>query len=354
MSLKTLSGNDRNKRVIRRLLRGGAPQLGRTFIFAGPAGIGKRQFAIAMAKAANCLSLTPGQLAEDQPDSCDQCPTCRRIDAGAYGDVTLLLPEGQSIRIAQTRAVNDEVFRPPREGRQRFFIIDDAERLRDEAANSLLKTLEEPPPTSTIVLITSQPDSLLPTIRSRAQRLNFTPLALPEMLQLLGASYPRPAEENDLLARIAGGSLGRALTIDLSVYRQERRILIELLDLLADSNQRYRILKAAEFISKKERAEFDESLVAIEALLRDLILLAAGGNPAEITNADLADRLKDLALRVGLDRLILWAERFAGLRHQQRVNVNRQLATEALLLSLQLDRSREGPGRADSRPTPAL
>ena len=129
--------------------------------------------------------------------------------------------------------------------------------------------------------------------------------------------------------------------------------MIELLNLVADSNQSHRILKAAEFISKKERAEFDESLVAIEALLRDLILLAAGGSPAEITNADLADRLKDLALRVGLDRRILWAERFAGLRHQQRVNVNRQLVTEALLLSLQLDGSREGPVRADSRPTPA-
>lgn len=350
MSLKALCGNDRNKQVIRRLLRGGAPQLGRTLIFAGPSGIGKRHFAIAMAKAANCQSPTPGQSADDQPDSCDQCPTCRRIDAGAYGDVALLLPEGPSIRIAQTRAINDEVFRPPREGRQRFFIIDEAERLRDEAANSLLKTLEEPPATSTIVLITSQPDSLLPTIRSRAQRLNFTPLTLSEMLELLGTRYPRPAEENDLLARVAGGSLGRALTIDLSVYRQERRILIELLDLLAEKNQRHRILKAAEFISKRERAEFEESLVAIEALLRDLILLAAGGDPAEIANIDLADRLKDLALRVGPDRLILWAERFAELRHQQRVNVNRQLATEALLLSLQSDCSTERAGRLDLRP----
>ena len=346
MSLQTLSGNERNKSVIRRLLRDGAGRLGRTLIFAGPSGVGKRQFALAMAKAANCLAASNGLAADNQPDSCDKCPTCRRIDAGTYGDVTLLVPDGQSIRIAQTRAMNEEVFHLPREGRQRFFLIDDAERLREEAANSLLKTLEEPPATSTIILITSRPDSLLPTIRSRAQRLNFTPLALPEMLDLLATHYPRPMEDNALLARLAGGSPGRAPAIDLSVYRQERRILIELLELLAEGRQRHRILKAAEFMAKKERSAFEESIVAIEVLLRDLVLLAAGGDSASLTNTDVADRLKDLALRVGLDPLMLWAERFAELRHQQRVNVNRQLATEALLLSLQMDQARGGHRKA--------
>ncbi|NDD63996.1 MAG: hypothetical protein EBZ36_08470, partial [Acidobacteria bacterium] len=240
-----------------------------------------------------------------------------------------------------------EIFYRPREGRQRFFLIDEADRLREEAANSILKTLEEPPSTSTIILITSRPDSLLPTIRSRAQRLNFNPLTVPEMSALLATRQQRPVEENALIARLSGGSPGRALLIDLSVYRQERRILIELLELLAGRDQRHRILKAAEYIAKKERGEFEESLVTIEALLRDLVLLAAGSDPDRIANTDVADQLKDLARRVGVERLLSWAQSFSTLRLQQLVNVNRQLATEALLLSLQLSSSPRG-----ANPTP--
>ena len=331
MSFVTLAGNERNKQVIQRLLAQGAGQIGRTLIFAGPAGIGKRQFALTMAKASNCLEARPDQ----PPDSCDRCQTCRRIDEGSYGDVTTVLPDGQFIRIAQTRAMNEEVFYLPREGRQRFFIIDEADRLREESANSLLKTLEEPPPTSTIILITARPDSLLPTIRSRAQRLNFTPVSLSAIEAFLAAHYPRPKEENALLARLSGGCIGAALAIDLSVYRQERRILLELLELLAENRQRYRILKAAEYISKKEKSDFEAAIEAINGLLRDLVLLSTTADTAGVVNIDLSERLKDLALRLGTRRLILWFEQFNVLRRQLRVNVNRQLATEALLLRLQ-------------------
>lgn len=352
MSLQTLTGNERIKQVLRRLLSSGPGRLGRTLIFAGPAGVGKRHFALAMAKSANCLANTPGMLlAEDHPESCDQCPTCRRIDAGLYGDVIVLAPDGQSIRIAQTRALKEEVFQLPREGHQRFFLIDDAERLRDEAANSLLKTLEEPPPTSTIILISSRPDALLPTIRSRAQRLNFAPLATPELVAFLTAHYPRPMEDNLLLARLSAGSIGRALSIDLSVYRQERRTLIELLELLAENRQRHRILKAAEFFSKKERSAFEESLQTLEGLIRDLLVIAAGADPARAVNIDIVDRFKDLALRIGMDRLILWEERLTELRYQQRVNVNRQLATESLLLSLAQSRSGQATLQGPSAPS---
>lgn len=328
MSFATLAGNERNKRILQRLLRQG--RLGMTLIFAGPEGVGKRQFALAMAKAANCREAA----SSDAIDGCDRCASCRRIDEGTYGDVILVEPEGQFIKIAQTRAMNDEVYYRPREGKQRFFLIDEADRLREEAANSLLKTLEEPPPTSTIILLTSRPDALLWTIRSRSQRLNFQPLTIPEMESYLTAHYPRPAAETGLMARLAGGSIGQALAIDLSVYRQERKILVELVELLADGRQLYRLMKAAEYIAKKERDDFEKSLGLLNWLLRDLMLLAGGAGRAGLVNLDLADRLEDLAARVGIPRLILWVERFSELRRQLRVNINRQIATEAALLAL--------------------
>ena len=330
MSFATLIGNQHQKTILQRLLRGG--QIATTFIFAGPDGVGKRRFALTMAKAANCLTGAPADGFADE--CCDFCQVCRRIDEGTYGDVTTIEPDGQFIKIAQTRELAVEVFYRPREGRHRFFIIDSAERLREEAANSLLKTLEEPPPTSTIIMITSRPDSLLTTIRSRSQKLNFSPLTTGEMEAYLKANFPRPAPDTALLARISEGRIGQATAFDLSVYRQQRRTLIELLEILTDGNNRYRLLKAAEFLGKKERDEFEAELDLLSSLLRDLFILSTGKPVDWIVNIDVAESLRNLAAKVGTDRLILWAEKTDRLRAGLRINLNRQLALESLLLDL--------------------
>jgi DNA polymerase III subunit delta' len=330
MSFASLIGNERNKIILKRLLERG--RISSSLIFAGPDGVGKRQFALTMAKAANCRqSASESGFATD---SCDQCTVCRRIEQETYGDVTRIEPDGQFIKIGQTRALIDEVFYRPREGRQRFFLIDEADRLREESANSLLKTLEEPPHTSTIILLTSRPERLLPTIRSRAQRLNFTPLSVAEIEKYLAANYPRPAADNSLLARITGGRIGQATAFDLSVYRQERRALIEMIELMTNGQDRFRLLKAAEYLGKKERVEFEKNLDLLAILLRDLFLLSIADANQEIVNIDLIEQLRVLAKRAGTARLIDWANKFAEIRAQLRININRQLATEAALLSL--------------------
>ena len=330
MSFATLIGNQHQKTILQRLLRGG--QIATTFIFAGPDGVGKRRFALTMAKAANCLTGAPADGFADE--CCGFCQVCRRIAEGTYGDVTTIEPDGQFIKIAQTRELAVEVFYRPREGRHRFFIIDSAERLREEAANSLLKTLEDPPPTSTIIMITSRPDSLLTTIRSRSQKLNFSPLTTGEMEAYLKANFPRPAPDTALLARISEGRIGQATAFDLSVYRQQRRTLIELLEILTDGNNRYRLLKAAEFLGKKERDEFEAELDLLSSLLRDLFILSTGKPVDWIVNIDVAESLRNLAAKVGTDRLILWAEKTDRLRAGLRINLNPQLALESLLLDL--------------------
>ncbi len=329
MSFAKLIGNERNKTILQRLLGNG--RINSTLIFAGPEGVGKRQFALTMAKAANCQRAPAGGYATD---SCDECPVCRRIDAATYGDVVTIGPDGVSIKIAQTRALAEDVYGLPREGRQRFFLIDQADKLREEAANSLLKTLEEPPPTSSIILLTSRPDSLLQTIRSRAQRISFAPLAIEEMEAYLTANFPRPAPDTALLARIAEGRVGQATAFDLSVYRQDRRTLLELLELMAAGDNRLRILKAAEYLGKKEREDFEKQLDLMASLLRDLLFLASGRPANAIVNIDVADRLGLLAPKIGLRKLIAWTEKFNQLRSQLRININRQVATEAALLGL--------------------
>lgn len=329
MSFAHLLGNERNKRILQRLLESG--RLSATLIFAGLDGIGKRQFALTLAKAANCHKAPAGGFAND---SCDECPACKRIEAGTHGDVVTIQADGQFIKIGQTREISEEVYYHPREGRQRFFIIDEADRLREEAANSLLKTLEEPPPTSTIILLTSRPNSLLQTIRSRSQRLNFSPLSIAEMEKFLAENYPRPAPDIGLLARVTEGRVGQATAFDLSIYKQERRALMELLELLAAGQDRVRLLKAAEHFGKKEREDFERQLSLMTLLMRDLFLLAAAEAPDGIINIDESERLQKLAARTGLRKVMAWSAKFNEIRKNLRFNINRQIALEAALLSL--------------------
>jgi DNA polymerase-3 subunit delta' len=325
MSFSTLIGNDHNKQILQRLLP--RESLGLALIFAGPDGVGKRQFALAFAKAANCQN-------PRHNDCCDHCPVCERIQTNSYSDVVTIQPDGTYIKIAQTRALTDDVQVRPREGKQRFFLIDEADRLREEAANSLLKTLEEPPTTSTIILLTSRPDALLPTIRSRAQKLNFAPLSTAEMEAYLTKNAQRPAPDTKLLARLTGGRIGQATTIDLSEYRRERREMLELLELLAAGNNKYRLVKAAEHYGKQEREAFERMLNLLLNVLRDVFLVAASGTVANVVNTDATDKLQSLAEKIGVARLMDWSKKFDELRRSLSINVNRQVATEAALLSL--------------------
>lgn len=325
MPFSRLIGNERNKQILQRLLRRG--NLGLTLIFAGPEGIGKRQFALALAKAANCQ-----QPAND--DSCDHCPACQRIQTGTYSDVVTIQPDGTYIKIGQTRELINDIQVRPREGKQRFFLVDEADRLREEAANSLLKTLEEPPSTSTIILLTARPDALLPTIRSRAQKLNFASLSTSEMEQYLASHFQFAAPDAKLMAHLTGGRIGQATAIDLTEYRRERRELLELLDLLAAGNSKHRLLKAAEHYGKQEREAYERMLLLLLNLLRDVFLIAASGETENVVNVDVTDRLQLLADKIGITRLTDWIKKFDELRFNLRININRQVATEAVFISL--------------------
>jgi DNA polymerase III subunit delta' len=334
MSFKTLVGNERNKEILKRLLQ--QKRLGATFVFSGPEGVGKRQFALTLAKSANCAHANSGTY-----DSCDECPSCQRIGLGTHSDVVTVRPDGNFIKVDQARDLARELFFRPREGVQRFFIIDEADRLREEAASALLKTLEEPPLTSTIMLITSRPASLLSTVLSRAQRIPFSALSHSEMETYLTRNFRRPQEESALLARVTEGRIGQATAIDLSVYRKERRELLELIELLAGNEEsnasaqprRVRLMKAAEHFGKLDRPSFEKMLNLLIRLLRDLLILAANGPESEITNIDERETLARLAHTATLEKVIYWSEKLSDLRENLIVNVNLRIALDDIFQS---------------------
>ena len=154
-----------------------------SLVFAGPDGVGKRRTAVALAQVLNCERVTTGA---HGIDACGTCAACTRIARGVHADILVIEPgDTGSIKVDQVREAIERAAYRPFEGRRRVVIVDQADALMSEAQNALLKTLEEPPPASMFVLITARPDVLLPTVRSRCQRLRFGPLRAADVAGVL-------------------------------------------------------------------------------------------------------------------------------------------------------------------------
>jgi DNA polymerase-3 subunit delta' len=319
-----LIGNDRIKSLLRGAVAEGRLEQG--LIMAGPRGVGKRQFAIALAQALNCEQPASG-------DACGACIPCQRIAAGEHPDVQTVQPDGQFIKINQMRQLRRESQYKTFEGRRRVLIVDEAEKMRQEAANSILKTLEEPPDASLIILLTSKPYALLETIRSRCQMLNFAPLQPAQIESYLAANYRRPIEEIRLLARLADGSIGRALEIDLGQYRQKRELVLELIESLISGDE-LRLMSAAEYLGRKlEREGFLEHMDALMLMLYDLFRLKLCESEESLVNIDMADRLAGLARAVNTNMVADWVERLEEILRNLNRNINRQLALERFFIA---------------------
>jgi DNA polymerase-3 subunit delta' len=312
--------------MLRRAIREG--RIGQSLILAGPEGIGKRKFAIALAEAVNCEHPADG-------DACGKCPQCLRIAHGEHLDVVTYSPDGQFIKIDQMREMSAEVQFKPFAGNRRVLIVDEADRLNIAAASSILKALEEPPASSLIILVTSRPYALLDTIRSRCQLISFAPLSPAELESYLIANYKRPIDQNHLIARLAGGSIGRAVGIDIGEYLEERELIITVIEAALVERDGVHLLNAAEQIGRKlERDDFVSQMNTLLLVLSDLFKLKLDQPLEALINADAVERLGPIADNVDLASLTGWTGKIEKLLQDMPRNVNRQLAMEAMLLSI--------------------
>jgi DNA polymerase III subunit delta' len=335
MPFSTLIGNDRLKKLLRRAVTEG--RIGQSLLMAGPRGVGKYQFAVALAQALNCEKVKMGE-------ACGDCVPCRKIARSEHADVRTILresrdpsfkkdPRSQFIKIDQVREMSQQAQFRPYEGRRRVFIIDDAEWLRHEAANSLLKTLEEPPETSLVILITAKPFSLLDTIRSRCLMLSFAPLNAAEIEQHL-RKMGKSSDEVRLRSRLACGSIGRAIEIDLAEYREMRNVLMEIVEALAFSRDSIKLLSAAEYLGRKlDKDEFEKHLDALMVLLADLFRLKLCEADDSLTNEDIVERLERAAEALTVEQITGWTDRIEQVFLALPRNVNRQLAMDAMLIT---------------------
>lgn len=287
-------------------------------IFSGPEGVGKRTYALRLIQALNCR--------EDVTRGCGICGSCQRIVRGTHPDVRMISVEGDAtqIRIEQIRELREALLLAPASGVARAVIIDPAERLTLGAANALLKTLEEPPPSTFFFLITPNANELLITIRSRCQVYHFTPLSL-EAIRDLGI-------EDELVARWSQGSVGRALQADPSEIVETRNRVLGFLETALNGEA----AQLAELIGARlasSREEFRELARAGCLLVSDLMRLKVGVG-GEIINIDVRDRLEALSAVVGIAALVEAGRQLRFVESSQRHFVNAQLTTDAMLTSL--------------------
>ena len=208
-----------------------------------------------------------------------------------HSDIGTVIPYKRNILVDAIRHLETEANFRPFEAASRFFIIDDADKMNAEASNALLKTLEEPPASSHIFLITSRPDALLPTIRSRVQTLRFAPIETEKIKEHLLSTKQFSQPDAEMLAKLAHGRLGSALELDLEKFRTRRELMFKVLQSLLQTNDRAVLLQTAEEMNDaKNKDDYEKHLDALQTLIHDIWTLKLGG--AEIVNADLKNHLE--------------------------------------------------------------
>ena len=340
---ENISGNERVKEVLKRILDAG--RLPGALLFVGEEGIGKKLFALEVAKALNCRNPTA-----DGP--CGTCSPCKRISRlnfptstdiddwkqilwTDHPDVGLVVAPKRVLYVDQMRHIELEANYRPFEGKARVFLVDEADKLHGPSANALLKVLEEPPPTSHIILITSRPALLLETIRSRCQMIRFSPLTSAEIEKHLSQNKLADRSSAGLLARVANGSIGRALSGDLETFKEQRRAMLSVLKALAGKPDEAQLLKASEQLNEAQyKEEFEQRLDVLETLIRDAWMLSLDGTRDQMVNEDAFDELNDISRQINPQRAADWILQVEDLREQLAVNLNRKIATDGLFMGM--------------------
>ena len=308
--------------------------LSQAYLFAGPPRVGKTALALYLARALNCL--------DEKARPCGMCSACRKIERGIHPDVRLVEEQEGSIGIDQIRALQREMALTPFEGRWRVYILCDFQQATAEAANCLLKTLEEPPPKVVLILTATQLELLLPTIVSRCQVLHLRALSVPRIVQALQAHWGVEPTQAQLLAKLSQGRIGWAIVAagDDDLLRKREKYLVALEQALHQSRTE-RIGLAQQLCQNPEA--LPDVLDAWQGWWRDM-LLAKSGNVSAMVNVDRERTVRNEAQCLAFDQIVGGLRAMEDCAQQVEQNVNPCLALEVLLLRL--------PRQSDSETSP--
>jgi DNA polymerase-3 subunit delta' len=363
MGFSDFQGNDETVRRLREMLS--RDHFPHGVILTGPRGAGKYTLAQMVSKTMNCLERPE---TDGLPDFCGRCSNCERIGQAdalderfaeavearenlrdtdkketriliqTFPDALVIPPDPPQmlVKVDQVRHVTSNIYYRPGEGRQKTFIFPESNFMK-EAANALLKVLEEPPDYATLFLLAENSNALLPTIRSRCITLHLAPLPLEEIEKDLAYRVEWNAAQKKLVARLSGGALGRARTFDLSSYLNSRKDALTLLQTALNGSDHGALFRATEsYRAGAEGKEKTDALIAAFYILFEDLLFLKHGTSEMVRNVDIQNELATLASNVSFNWISTAVERLGEVQSGMRRNLLRSLSLDSFEAALEL------------------
>jgi DNA polymerase-3 subunit delta' len=324
MAFKDVLGHSKAISLLRRAITN--EKVVNSYLFLGSEGIGKKYVALQFAKALNCLG-EDGKAGE----ACDHCISCRKIDHGLHPDLLLIEPEGQNIRVDQVRQFQKELAYRPYEAKRRVCILTAADRMAPHIPNTLLKTLEEPPLHTVIILLANNSRFILPTILSRCQPVRFNPLDIPLVSKWLMEEKGFNQAEAHLLASLSEGSPGKAWEIQEEIRQTPREALLK--DWAGMKSLSFERIGSWVESLPSQRENLLLILEVGKTLLRDLVMVKTLRKGAKLIHSDLLPLMESMATNWSLPSLLRRVEILHQTTLALKANANMSLALEAMMVS---------------------
>lgn len=315
-------GHRRQKELLQKALE--SNRVASSYLFTGPDGIGKKLLARSLIQVLFCEKKT----------ACGECVGCRKFDSDSHPDLFCLEETEGSIKIEELRQIQNYLKFHPLEASRKVCLINDADRMTTAAQSAFLKTLEEPRDNTLFILISAQPEALLPTIRSRCQILNFGRIPREDLRRHLIEQHHMEEIEARILAAVANGSLTKALSENGHFYRHERKKIIASVAALPAALDH--ILPHFQLSSQwvKEKVERRPLLEILRFFFRDILFMLEGKPDSDLINADLLPIIRERAEKETVDSVL---NKLGALRQAERAldfNVNFQLLADVLVMRL--------------------
>jgi DNA polymerase III subunit delta' len=357
MNFNSFLGNPGAVSEVRQMLRAG--RVPGALLFAGSDGVGKKTLALMLAKALNCQ-----RRGAEGDDFCGECAHClkaeemlaatredlerrramkdsaRRVEGLVYFDLQLIEPITRFILIEQIRQLRNVAYTHPFEFPRRVFVVDQAQAIHWQAVDLLLKVLEEPPPTTTLILVCPNAHELRPTIRSRCRQIRFAPVDVSVLENLIASEGRVDKAHRTLAARVAGGSVAKAQAFDLAEFLARRQPWVDFLESMAGKARAQaaepdwrRLFDSTRALTEK-REDLDETLRTGLMLLRDLVQVQQTENAGGVANLDLLPQLQTWSRKLDLARIEILKSGLDQAYRLQTRNVNQQLGLDALATEL--------------------
>lgn len=323
MSFKNIYGHNKNIDFYKSIIRDN--RLSHSYIFNGVEGIGKKLFSTNLSKAILCKEL--------KEDACEKCTSCKKINHGNHPDLIILEPDGKSIKNRQIKEFQEFLSYMPNESEKKIVIINDSNTMTTSAQNTILKILEEPPSYALIILITSNLNSLLDTIKSRCQIINFNKLDIDIVNDFLINEYDLKKEDANAIALFSNGIIKKAsLAYENDKFLDLREKVIEFSNYIL-FNDKIKVLSNLNFLID-EKESIDLIFQIMTSWLRDILIVQSTNNYDIVINKDKEELIKKISYRVVDRNIVDIIDKINKTIKDLNRNVNYKLAIDYLILNI--------------------